>query len=203
MGQTATDALKGADILRTAPAQYTSTVAYPNNPVAQNLKSMAQVLFADLGTRIYYTQHGSFDTHSGELATHAKLWQEVSSAVGAFMDDVKEHDREDDVVLFIFSEFGRRIRDMVQAVTMALAAWPLSSAGRCRVGCTASILLKVGASVGGRFALQQRLPLHLCNAPGAVAGLGVRAYRQRPVRAVRLSQDVSSLDSTGPCRRRH
>jgi uncharacterized protein (DUF1501 family) len=111
LGQTATDALKGADILRTAPAKYTSTVAYPNNPVAQNLKSMAQVLFADLGTRIYYAQHGSFDTHSGELATHAKLWDEVSGAVGAFMDDLKEHDREDDVVLFIFSEFGRRIRD--------------------------------------------------------------------------------------------
>jgi uncharacterized protein (DUF1501 family) len=111
LGQTASDALRGADILRTAPAQYTSTVVYPNNPVAQNLRSMAQVLCANLGTRIYYTQHGSFDTHSGELATHAKLWQEVSGAVGAFMDDLKEHDRADDVVLLIFSEFGRRIRD--------------------------------------------------------------------------------------------
>ena len=111
LGQTATDALKGADILRTAPAKYASTVTYPNNPVAQNLKSMAQVLCADLGTRIYYTQHGSFDTHSGELATHAKLWQEVAGAVGAFMDDLQEHDRADDVVLLIFSEFGRRIRD--------------------------------------------------------------------------------------------
>ena len=111
LSQTGSDALKGADILRTAPAQYTSTVAYPANPVAQNLKSMAQVLFADLGTRIYYTQHGSFDTHSGELATHAKLWQEVSGAVGSFMDDLRDHGREDDAMLFIFSEFGRRIRD--------------------------------------------------------------------------------------------
>jgi uncharacterized protein (DUF1501 family) len=111
LSQTGSDALKGADILRTAPAQYMSTVAYPANPVAQNLKSMAQVLCADLGTRIYYTQHGSFDTHSGELATHAKLWQEVSGAVGSFMDDLREHGREDDAVLFIFSEFGRRIRD--------------------------------------------------------------------------------------------
>ena len=68
LGQTASDALKGADILRTAPAKYASTVAYANNSVAQSLKSMAQVMFADLGTRIYYTQHGSFDTHSGELS---------------------------------------------------------------------------------------------------------------------------------------
>jgi uncharacterized protein (DUF1501 family) len=111
LGQTASEALKGADILRTAPAKYASTVAYANNPLAQNLKSMAQVLFADLGTRIYYTQHGSFDTHSGELATHAKLWQEVAGSVGSFMDDLQEHGRADDAVLFIFSEFGRRIRD--------------------------------------------------------------------------------------------
>jgi uncharacterized protein (DUF1501 family) len=111
LGQTASDALKGADILRTAPAKYASTVTYASNAVAQNLKSMAQVLCADLGTRIYYTQHGSFDTHSGELATHAKLWQEVAGAVESFMHDLQEHGRADDVILLIFSEFGRRIRD--------------------------------------------------------------------------------------------
>jgi uncharacterized protein (DUF1501 family) len=111
LGQTGAEALQGADILRTAPARYASTVTYPANPVAQNLKSMAQVLFADLGTRIYYTQHSSFDTHSGELATHAKLWQEVAGAVGAFMDDLQEHGRADEAVILIFSEFGRRIRD--------------------------------------------------------------------------------------------
>jgi uncharacterized protein (DUF1501 family) len=111
LGQTASDSLKGADILRTAPAQYASTVTYANNSVAQSLKSMAQVMFADLGTRIYYTQYGSFDTHSGELATHAKLWQEVAGAVGTFIDDLQTHGREDDALVFIFSEFGRRIRD--------------------------------------------------------------------------------------------
>jgi uncharacterized protein (DUF1501 family) len=111
LGQTASDALKGADILRTAPAKYASTVTYANNAIAQNLKSMAQVMCADLGTRVYYTQHGSFDTHSGELATHAKLWQEVAGAVGTFTEDLQEHGRDDDVILLIFSEFGRRIRD--------------------------------------------------------------------------------------------
>ena len=111
LGQTGTDALKGADILRTAPEKYDSTIEYAANPMAQSLKSVAQVMFADLGTRIYYTQHGSFDTHSGELDTHAKLWNEVSGAVGDFYDDLKEHNKEDEVVIFIFSEFGRRIKD--------------------------------------------------------------------------------------------
>ncbi len=111
LGQTGSDALKGADILRTAPAQYTSGVEYADNPIAQSLRGAAQVMFADLGTRIYFTQHGSFDTHSGELASHAKLWQEVSGAVSDFMDDLKEHGREDDAIVFIYSEFGRRIKD--------------------------------------------------------------------------------------------
>ena len=111
LGQTGLDALKGADILRTAPALYSSNIEYADNPIAQSLKSAAQVMFADLGTRVYYTQHGSFDTHSGELSSHAKLWEEVAGGVGDFMDDLKEHGREDDAVIFIFSEFGRRIRD--------------------------------------------------------------------------------------------
>jgi len=111
LGQTGTDALKGADILRTAPEKYSSTVEYAANPVSQNMKSIAQVFLADLGTKVFYTQHGSFDTHSGELVTHAKLWDEISGAIGDFYDDLKEHGREDEVVILVFSEFGRRIQD--------------------------------------------------------------------------------------------
>ena len=111
LGQTGRDALKGADILRTAPAQYESTIEYAANPIAQSLKSVAQVLFADLGTRIFYTQHGSFDTHSGEIVSHAKLWEEVAGGIGDFYDDLREHGRENDVAILVFSEFGRRIKD--------------------------------------------------------------------------------------------
>ena len=111
IGQTGIDALKGADILRTAPQKYSSSVEYADTPIAQSIKSVAQVITADLGTRIYYAQHGSFDTHAAELETHAKLWTDTSNALGDFMDDMKEHDMEDDVLILVFSEFGRRIRD--------------------------------------------------------------------------------------------
>ena len=111
IGQTGIDALKGADILRTAPAQYSSAVEYANNPIAQSMKSIAQVLTADIGTRVFYTQHGSFDTHAAELDTHTKLWTETSDAIGDFMEDMKEHNLEDDVLVLVWSEFGRRIKD--------------------------------------------------------------------------------------------
>jgi len=111
LGQNGRDALHGADILRTAPAQYASTVAYPENPIAQNLKSVAQVMFAELGTQIYYTTYGSFDTHGGELIAHTKLWQDVSGAVSAFYQDLEAHGWENDATVLIWTEFGRRIRD--------------------------------------------------------------------------------------------
>ncbi len=111
ISQVGMDALKGADILRTAPAAYSSSIEYADNPIAENMKNIAQVMFADVGTRIFYTQHGSFDTHANELASHAKLWNEVSSAVADFMDDLKEHGKDKDTVVLMFSEFGRRIRD--------------------------------------------------------------------------------------------
>jgi uncharacterized protein (DUF1501 family) len=111
--QTGLDALEGADILSTAPANYTSSVKYGNNDVAQYMRNIVQTHLANLGTRILYTTapYNSFDTHAGQLANHTRLWTQTSKAIGAFYDDLKEHNATDNVVLFVFSEFGRRVHD--------------------------------------------------------------------------------------------
>ncbi len=111
MGQTGLDAQKGADILRTALGKYQSSVQYPKSPIAENLKGIAQVKLADLGTRVFYTSHGTFDTHATQLPAHAKLWQEVSEGVAAFFADLRAHDAADDVLMLVWSEFGRRVKD--------------------------------------------------------------------------------------------
>ena len=109
--QTGMDAMKGADILRRAPKMYSSSIEYADSTISQSLKSIAQVMFAGLGTRVFYTQHGSFDTHSGEIASHQKLWSDLSIGLADFMDDLKEHGKDKDTIIFLFSEFGRRIKD--------------------------------------------------------------------------------------------
>ena len=111
MGQTGLDAQKGAEILSTATGKYSSSVEYPNTQIAANLKGIAQVKFADLGTRVFYTSHGGFDTHANQLPIHAQLWQEVSEAVAAFFADLREHNQADDVIMLVWSEFGRRVKD--------------------------------------------------------------------------------------------
>jgi uncharacterized protein (DUF1501 family) len=111
LSQAGTDALKGADTLRTAPEIYSSNVEYADNPIAQTFKHVSQVMCAGLGTRVYYAQHGSFDTHGNELQLHAKLWQDVSRAISDFTEDLAEHGLEKDAVILVFTEFGRRIKD--------------------------------------------------------------------------------------------
>jgi len=111
LSQTGEDAMIGADVLREAPEKYSSSVEYASNPLANSLKDAARVMFANVGTRFFYTQHGSFDTHGGELPVHSKLWNDVSSSIGDFMDDVREHGHADSTAILIFSEFGRRIKD--------------------------------------------------------------------------------------------
>ena len=113
LSQTGMDALKGADILSTAPGKYSSTVEYASNSVAQYMRNIAQVHLAELGTRVLYTTapFNSFDTHAGQMSAHARLWADVSSAVGDFYDDLKEHDAGEHVVLLLFTEFGRRVHD--------------------------------------------------------------------------------------------
>jgi uncharacterized protein (DUF1501 family) len=111
LGQTGLDALKGADILKIAPQQYKSSVEYASSPIARKLRDIAMVHTADLGTRIFYTDHGSFDTHAAQATLHAQLWQDVSEAISDFWDDLREHDADDNVTMLLFSEFGRRVRD--------------------------------------------------------------------------------------------
>ena len=111
--QTGLDALKGADILSTALDNYTSSVKYGSDDVAQYMKNIVQTHLAHLGTRVLYTTapYNSFDTHAGQLANHTRLWTQTSSAIAAFYDDLKEHNATDNVVLLVFTEFGRRVHD--------------------------------------------------------------------------------------------
>jgi uncharacterized protein (DUF1501 family) len=111
LSETAIDSLKGEDIIKVAPQKYTSTVQYPNTPIARKLKGIAQTHIADIGTRIFYCDHSTFDTHAGQNPGHANLWTAVSQGVEAFMADLREHNKADNVIMLLFSEFGRRVHD--------------------------------------------------------------------------------------------
>ena len=110
---TGTNALKGADILATAPDKYTSSVEYSNTVVGQYMKNIAQTHLAEFGSRVLYTTspYNSFDTHANQASLHSGLWSDVSNNVDTFFQDLREHNASDNVMLLMFTEFGRRISD--------------------------------------------------------------------------------------------
>ena len=111
--QTGTDALKGADILSTAPDSYSSTVEYSTTAIGQYMKNLAQTHLAGFGTRVLYTTspYNGFDSHANQAQANAGLLTDVSNTVDTFMTDLREHDASEEVTLLLFSEFGRRVID--------------------------------------------------------------------------------------------
>jgi uncharacterized protein (DUF1501 family) len=111
LGQTGLDALKGADILKSAPGKYHSSIEYGESSIGKNLQGIAKVLLAELGTRVFYTQHSGYDTHANEGPVHPKLWSDLSRGINDFYADLREHAAPEKVLMFVFSEFGRRVKD--------------------------------------------------------------------------------------------
>jgi uncharacterized protein (DUF1501 family) len=90
---------------------------YPNNGVGERLKLIARLLKADLGTRVFYTVQGGYDTHATQQFSHSNLLFEFAGAVNAFFADLQTAKLADRVTLLAFSEFGRTIKENGSAGT--------------------------------------------------------------------------------------
>lgn len=74
------------------------------------LMTVARCIKADIPTRVYCVTLGGFDTHSKEFSPHRRLLKELDEAVSQFTRAIEGHPREEDVVVMIYSEFGRRVQ---------------------------------------------------------------------------------------------
>jgi uncharacterized protein (DUF1501 family) len=122
-------ALATSDRIAAALRDYDSPVKYPDSALAEQLKIVAQLIDADLKTRVYYVELDGFDTHAQQAAAHAALLKQFSEAVGAFIHDVAHHGHADRVLVASFSEFGRRVAENASQGTDHGAAAPMFLAG--------------------------------------------------------------------------
>lgn len=111
LSRTGNDVLTGADIIKVAPEKYESSVEYSDSAIAKSLRDVVRVHTADLGTRIFYTQQGGYDTHANQAPAQPGLFRDLAGAVNDFFADLEEHNADENVVMLIFTEFGRRVYD--------------------------------------------------------------------------------------------
>ncbi|HID23818.1 MAG TPA: DUF1501 domain-containing protein, partial [Planctomycetaceae bacterium] len=91
-------------------------VSYPDFGLAKRLRTIAELIRAELGTRIFFTElgggdFGGFDNHANQRGNHGALLHQLAESVSAFFADLKRDRLADRVVLMTFSEFGRTVRE--------------------------------------------------------------------------------------------
>lgn len=107
--KTMAETLSSADYIFEQSNLRPSSASYPQTELGNNLKTIASLILSDINTKIYYVSIGSFDTHVFQQNTQQRLFKQMNDAVNAFVTDLKNNNRFDDVLLFTFSEFGRRV----------------------------------------------------------------------------------------------
>ena len=107
--KTMAETMSSADyIFKQSRIHPTSTI-YPTTDIGNSLKTIASLIFSDINTKVYYLSLGSFDTHVGQSGQQNRLFTEMNAAISAFVKDLQQNNRFQDVMLMTFSEFGRRV----------------------------------------------------------------------------------------------
>jgi uncharacterized protein (DUF1501 family) len=109
--QTASELYDSADKIKAGVTNYHSTVTYGTDSFGQGMQEIAQLIAANLGTRIFYITLGSFDTHAQQTNRQPRLLGQLSGGIKSFTDDMAQMGMADKVTVMTFSEFGRRVHE--------------------------------------------------------------------------------------------
>jgi uncharacterized protein (DUF1501 family) len=105
------EANKASDYLQKIVRAYKGDVKYPDGNFGNGLKFIAQMIAGGVDSRIFTVNLDGFDTHTNQLSGQNRLLKQLSDGVSAFYKDLQQHNLQDDVVIFAFSEFGRRVAE--------------------------------------------------------------------------------------------
>jgi uncharacterized protein (DUF1501 family) len=101
--------LKRANAAGLAPA---NGAQYPRSRLGESLRQIAQLIRADVGLEVAFTDAGGWDTHVGQGAEQGQLatrLRDFGASLAAFALDLG--DRMADVVVLTMSEFGRTVAE--------------------------------------------------------------------------------------------
>lgn len=97
--------------------KHQSKARYPASKLAQSLSLVGRMIAGGMATRVYYVDHGGFDTHSNQENRHDQLLGQMDAALKAFFADLKAQGNYQRVTVMTFSEFGRRVGENASAGT--------------------------------------------------------------------------------------
>jgi uncharacterized protein (DUF1501 family) len=142
------------------------------------LALVTRLIKSGTAARVYYTEHSGYDTHAGQLDTHANLLFELSEALRSFQAGLAAAGLAERVFVLCFSEFGRRVAENGSNGTDHGTSGPVFLAGKGvrpgLIGQTPSLMdledgdLKMAVDFRGVYSavLEQWLGVSAANALG-------------------------------------
>lgn len=109
---------------------YTPTGTYGNDAFGNGFKQIAQLIATSPATRVVYFSAGGFDTHAKQPENHEKLLTNFGNAVAAFQDEIEKLGKAENVIVLVFSEFGRRCYENASSGTDHGQAGPMFLIGK-------------------------------------------------------------------------
>ena len=89
--------------------KHKSQANYPGSQLGQSLSLVGRMIAGGMPTRVYYVNHGGFDTHRQQEGRHDQLLTQMDDALKSFFADLKAQGNYQRVTVMTFSEFGRRV----------------------------------------------------------------------------------------------
>jgi uncharacterized protein (DUF1501 family) len=114
VNQAGVTTLEGVRLIQTVAAQrYQPAAEYPRSNIANQLRTAARLIKADIGLEVVEIDYGGWDTHNNQGAgiggAFGNLVQNLSDALHAFCTDLG--DRLQDTLVLTLSDFGRTVRE--------------------------------------------------------------------------------------------
>jgi uncharacterized protein (DUF1501 family) len=115
--------------VRRSVATYKPRAEYCADTFSQDLKVAAALLQNQIGCRVMSVAHQGYDTHEDQKRRHDALMGELDRGLTSFIEDTRGTPAGDNVVVLVFSEFGRRVEDNASIGTDHGTAGPMFMLG--------------------------------------------------------------------------
>jgi uncharacterized protein (DUF1501 family) len=119
------DANASSGRIRRAAVAYRTSVSWPDDELSESLRVAAALIDARIGARVISVELGGFDTHNDQRAQHDERMRRLDGALAAFLDDLAGRSAAAQLLVVVFSEFGRRVQENGSRGTDHGAAGPM------------------------------------------------------------------------------
>lgn len=129
IGEASRMAYETASQLRDAAEKVPAGKNYPDTALGDRLRLAARLVRAENGPPVCWSKLGGFDTHALQMGTHNSLLKQLGDATAAFQADLASDGRDENTLLLVYSEFGRRVAENGSAGTDHGTAGPVFAIG--------------------------------------------------------------------------